>query len=49
MGGNSVWRHRDLRIAVVGKSVSYLGDDLAAIALTLFAYDAGWGTSGSPR
>lgn len=46
MGKSSVWRHRDLRIAVVGKSVSYLGDDLAAIALTLFAYDAGWGTPG---
>ena len=46
MRKNSVWRHRDLRIAVVGKSVSYLGDDLAAIALTLFAYDAGWGAPG---
>jgi MFS family permease len=46
VGRRSVWRHRDLRVAVLGRSVSALGDDLAVVALVLFAYDAGWGTAG---
>ena len=46
MARRSVWRHRDLRVAVLGRSVSALGDDLAVVALVLFAYDAGWGTAG---
>ena len=46
MARRSVWRHRDLRVAVLGRSVSALGDDVAVVALVLFAYDAGWGAAG---
>lgn len=43
---NSVWRHRDLRLAAAGRSASFLGDEVATIALTLYAFDAGWGATG---
>jgi MFS family permease len=43
---SSVWRHRDLRLAAAGRSASFLGDEVATIALTLYAFDAGWGATG---
>ncbi len=46
MDQRSVWRHRDLRLGIVCRSVSFLGDEIATIALALYAYDAGWGTAG---
>ena len=42
----SVWRHRDLRLAAAGRSASFLGDAVATVALTLYAFDAGWGATG---
>ncbi len=42
----SVWRHRDLRVIAVSRAASFLGDEVAVVALTLLAYSRGWGTSG---
>jgi predicted MFS family arabinose efflux permease len=44
--GGSVLRRRDVRWLVVGRSVPLLGDELAVVGLTLWAYGAGWGTVG---
>ena len=41
-----VLRHRDLRLVVVARALSFLGDEVALVALTLHAYDAGWGPRG---
>jgi MFS family permease len=43
---SSLWRHRDLRLVVPARTVSYVGDALAVIALTLRVHDAGGGTVG---
>ena len=42
----SVWRHRDLRRAALARGAGWLGDEVAAVALVLTAYDAGWGSAG---
>lgn len=46
LGPSSVWRHRDLRIVAAGRAVSFLGDEIAIIALLLRIHDSGAGTTG---
>lgn len=41
-----VLRNRDLRIVAAGRAASFAGDEVAVVALTLLAYDAGWGVAG---
>lgn len=43
---NSVWRHRDLRIAAPARAVSVLGDEIALVALVLRVHDSGGGARG---
>jgi predicted MFS family arabinose efflux permease len=45
-GRLSLWRHRDLRLVVPARTLSYVGDTLAMIALTLRVHDQGGGTAG---
>jgi MFS family permease len=40
---SSIWRHRDLRLMLPARALSSFGDDMALIALTLWAYDQGAG------
>ena len=42
----SIWRHRDLRLVVPARTLSFVGDVLAIIALTLRVHDQGGGTLG---
>ena len=42
---SSIWRHRDLRIAAGARAVSFLGDEIALIALLLRIHDTGAGTA----
>ena len=42
----SLWRHRDLRLVVPARTLSYVGDFLALFALTLRIHDHGGGTVG---
>jgi MFS family permease len=37
----SLWRHRDLRLVVPARTLSFVGDELAMIALTLRVHDQG--------
>src|SRR6478736_4934207 len=39
----SIWRHRDLRIMLPARAVSFFGDELAALVLTLRVYAEGRG------
>jgi len=41
-----LWRNRDLRIALIARSVSEFGDDLALVALLLRVHDEGGGPLG---
>src|SRR3954454_16355294 len=43
---SSVWRHRDLRIAASARAVSFLGDEVALVALLLRIHDSGGGPRG---
>lgn len=43
---SSIWRHRDLRIAAGARAVSFLGDEVALIALLLRIHDTGGGPRG---
>ena len=45
-GRPSLWRHRDLRLVVPARTLSYVGDTLAMIALTLRVHDQGGGAVG---
>jgi len=45
-GRPSLWRHRDLRLVVPARMLSFVGDTLAMIALTLRVHDQGGGTVG---
>ncbi|GAA4350000.1 MFS transporter [Angustibacter luteus] len=42
----SVWRHRDLRIAAPARALSILGDEIALVALMLHVHDLGAGARG---
>ena len=42
----SLWRHRDLRLVIPARTLSYVGDFLALFALTLRVHDQGGGTAG---
>ena len=42
----SLWRHRDLRLVLPARTLSFVGDELAMIALTLRVHDQGGGTLG---
>jgi MFS family permease len=42
----SVWRRRDVRLLVAGRALPLLGDEIAVVGLTLWAYAAHWGTVG---
>ncbi len=42
----SIWRHRDLRLVVPARTLSFVGDELAVIALTLRVHDQDGGTLG---
>jgi MFS family permease len=46
MSNDSVWRHRDLRIAAPGRALSILGDEIALVALLLHVHDLGAGMRG---
>ena len=45
-GRPSLWRHRDLRLVIPARTLSYVGDTLAMIALTLRVHDQGGGAVG---
>lgn len=40
----SLWRNRDLRIVVLGRAASFLGDEAALVALVLRLHDSGAGS-----
>jgi len=42
----SLWRHRDLRLVMPARALSYVGDALALFALMLRIHDEGAGTGG---
>lgn len=42
----SLWQLRDLRLVVLGRAIPFLGDEIAMIGLTVWAYAAGWGAAG---
>lgn len=42
----SIWRHRDLRVAVAGRTISVLGNVFTLFALTIRIHDAGGGPGG---
>lgn len=42
----SLWRHRDLRLVMPARALSYVGDALALFALVLRVHDQGSGTAG---
>ena len=42
----SLWRHRDLRLVMPARALSYVGDALALFALMLRIHDQGSGTAG---
>ena len=42
----SIWRHRDLRLVIPARTVSFVGDTLAMIALILRVHDQSGGTAG---
>src|SRR5262245_24699147 len=41
ISGRSLWRSRDLRIAVAGRAASFLGDEVVLVALVLRIHDGG--------
>jgi len=43
VSGSSIWRHRDLRIMLPARAISFFGDELAALVLTLRVYSEGRG------
>ncbi|MGZ4601056.1 MAG: MFS transporter [Oryzihumus sp.] len=45
-GSRSLWRHRDLRLVMPARALSYVGDALALFALMLRIHDQGSGTAG---
>src|SRR5689334_16526166 len=45
-GRRSLWRHRDLRLVMPARALSYIGDALALFALVLRVHDQGHGTAG---
>ncbi|MGN6634060.1 MAG: MFS transporter [Oryzihumus sp.] len=45
-GRRSLWRHRDLRLVMPARALSYTGDALALFALVLRVHDQGHGTAG---
>lgn len=46
VSSDSPWRIRDFRIAAVARAVSFLGDEVALVALLLRVHDTGAGPSG---
>jgi len=43
VSGRSIWRHRDLRIMLPARALSFFGDELAAFVLTLRVFAEGRG------
>ena len=43
VSGSSIWRYRDLRIMLPARALSFFGDELAALVLTLRVYSEGRG------
>ena len=43
---NSIWRYRDLRVVAPARALSFLGDEIAVVALLLRFHDEGYGELG---